>query len=99
MAQLMPLPLTVSCSSKIQIGFTFLVPAYLGSPGKMAVKRHEPHHILNMQLNYRPMSVMKQVVSVVVSTYRQLNKQLLCVNFATVLINCTVVFDGNIVHI
>ena len=28
MAQLMPLPLTVSCSSKIQIGFTFLVPAH-----------------------------------------------------------------------
>ena len=26
-AQLMPLPLTVSCSSKIQIGFIFLVPA------------------------------------------------------------------------
>ena len=35
----MPLPLTVSCSSKIQIGFTFLVPAHLGSPGKRAVKR------------------------------------------------------------
>ena len=32
MAQLMPLPLTVSCFSKIQIGFTFLVPADLGSP-------------------------------------------------------------------
>ena len=31
MAQLMPLPLTVSCFSKIQIGFTFLVPAQLGS--------------------------------------------------------------------
>jgi len=30
MAQLMPLPLTVSCSSKLQIGFTFLVPAYPG---------------------------------------------------------------------
>ena len=30
MAQLMPLPLTVSCFSKIQIGFTFLVPAYSG---------------------------------------------------------------------
>ena len=29
MAQLMPLPLTVSCSSKIQIGFTFLVLAHL----------------------------------------------------------------------
>ena len=34
MAQLMPLPLTVSCFNKIQIGFTFLVPAHLGSPGK-----------------------------------------------------------------
>jgi len=33
MAQLMLLPLTVSCFSKIQIGFTFLVPAHLGSPG------------------------------------------------------------------
>jgi len=38
-AQLMPLPLTISCSSKIQIGFTFLVPADLGSPGKKAVQR------------------------------------------------------------
>jgi len=38
-AQLMPLPLTGSCFSKIQIGFTFLVPAHLGSPGKRAVKR------------------------------------------------------------
>jgi len=28
MAQLMPLPLTVSCFSKIQTGFTFLVPAH-----------------------------------------------------------------------
>jgi len=36
--QLMPLPLTVSCFSKIQIGFTFLVPAHLGSPGKRGVK-------------------------------------------------------------
>ena len=35
----MPLPLTVSCFSKIQIGFTFLVPAHLGSPWKRAVKR------------------------------------------------------------
>ena len=39
MAQLMLLPLTVSCFSKIQIGFTFLVAAHLGSPGKRAVKR------------------------------------------------------------
>ena len=34
MAQLMPLPLTVSCFSKIQIGSTFLVLAHLGSPQK-----------------------------------------------------------------
>jgi len=39
MAQLMPLPLTVSCFSKIQIGFTFLVPAHPGSPGQRAVER------------------------------------------------------------
>ena len=38
MAQLMPLPLTVSCFSKIQIGFTFLVLAYPGSPGQKAIK-------------------------------------------------------------
>ena len=39
MAQLMPLPLTVSCFSKIQFGFAFLVPAHPGSPGKRDVKR------------------------------------------------------------
>ena len=39
MAQLMPLPLTVSCFSKIQIGFAFLVPAHPGSTGQRAVKR------------------------------------------------------------
>jgi len=38
MAQLMPLPLTVSCFSKIQIGFTFVVLAHPGSPGKRAIK-------------------------------------------------------------
>ena len=39
MAQLMPLPLTVSCFTEIHIGFTFLVPAHPGSPGQRAVKR------------------------------------------------------------
>jgi len=39
MAQLIPLPLAVSCFSKIQIGFTFLVPAQPGSPGQRAVRR------------------------------------------------------------
>jgi len=35
----MPLPLTVSCFCKIQIGFTFVVPAQLGSAIQRAVKR------------------------------------------------------------
>jgi len=39
MAPLMPLPLTVSCFTKIQIGFIFLVAARLCSSGKRAVKR------------------------------------------------------------
>ena len=37
--QLMPLSLSVSCFSKIQTGFIFLVPAHPGSPGQKAVKR------------------------------------------------------------
>jgi len=36
---MMPLPLTVSCFSKIQIGFTFLVLAHPGSPGERAITR------------------------------------------------------------
>ena len=39
MVQPMPLPLTVSCFTKIQIGFTFLVLAHPGSPGQKAIKR------------------------------------------------------------
>jgi len=42
-AQLMPLLLTVSCFSKIQI--TFLVPAHPGSPRQMAVKQACVTHI------------------------------------------------------
>ena len=38
MAQLMPLPLTVSCFSKMQIGFTSLVPTDPVSPGQRAVE-------------------------------------------------------------
>ena len=38
-SQLMPLPLTASCFSKIRIGFTFSEPAHPGSPGQTAVKR------------------------------------------------------------
>ena len=50
MAQLMALPLTVSCFSKIQIGFTFLVPTHLGRPRQRAVKCVYVWH------NYRPMN-------------------------------------------
>ena len=39
MAQLTPVPLIVSCFSKIQIVFTFLVPDHLHSPGQMVVKQ------------------------------------------------------------
>ena len=38
-AQLMPLPFTLSCFKKIQIGFTFLVLAHPGSPGQRVIKR------------------------------------------------------------
>jgi len=37
-ARLMPLPLTLSCFSKIHIGFAFLVPAHSGSPGQRTIK-------------------------------------------------------------
>ena len=57
MAQLMPLPLTVSCFSKIQIGFTFLVLAYPGSPGKRAIKcvcvlYEQEHENINMRYEF-----------------------------------------------
>ena len=39
MAQLMPMPLTVSCFSNIQISFTFLEPSLPGKPGQRAVKQ------------------------------------------------------------
>jgi len=60
MAQLMPLPLTVSCSSKIQIGFTFLVPAYPGCSGKEAVKWLLPSStIVVMQCHMAQSNILK----------------------------------------
>jgi len=54
MAQLMPLLLTVSHFSKIQIGFTFLVLAHPGSPRKRAVKRlHIPGHYLQTSIKQK----------------------------------------------
>jgi len=52
MAQLMPLPLTVSCFSKIQIGFTFLVLAYPDSPGQRAVNLINSKNILVKSVSF-----------------------------------------------
>ena len=49
MAQLMPLPLPVSCFSEIQTGFTVWVLAHPGSPGQRAVKRR-------VCVTFRPLS-------------------------------------------
>jgi len=60
---LMPLPLTVSCFSKIQIGLTFLVPAHLGSPGKgplngcVCVLQHNTAHWDTYNMNDKPFFV------------------------------------------
>ena len=53
MAQLMRLPLTVSCYSKIQIGFTFLVPAHLGSLGKGPLNGCVGHMLTKIQARCR----------------------------------------------
>ena len=55
MAQLMPLPLTVSCFSKIQIVFTFLVRAHPGGPGQRAVKRVCVSATTSRNISYRAM--------------------------------------------
>ena len=52
----MPLPLTVSCFNKIQIDFTFLVPAHLGNPGKRAVNSGV---LLKMEVGYTQRGVAK----------------------------------------
>jgi len=54
----MPLSLTVSCVSKIQIGFTFLVPAHLGSPGQRAVKQVCVDQTVSLKLDPKPVSVL-----------------------------------------
>ena len=57
MSQLMAVPLAVSCFSKIQIGFTFLVPAHLGGPGQRAVKQvcvYYCHTLAQLLLEWLP---------------------------------------------
>ena len=59
MAQLMPLTLTISCFSKIQIGFTFLVPANPGSPGKGPLNGGVCVCILRAKCPSRPLVIVK----------------------------------------
>ena len=51
MFQLMPLPITVSCFSKMQIGFTFLVLVQPGSPKQRAIKGACVKYLCHFQKN------------------------------------------------
>jgi len=75
MAQLMSLPLTVCCFSKIQIGFTFLVPAHLGSPGQRAVITGLCVCVIQGDPKTRPLNLTKRLIQPVVQLY---NFMLLC---------------------
>ena len=66
----MPLPLTDTCFSKIQTGFAFLVPAYLGSPGKgslngcvCAVANNNNNNINNSHDNVYGAVIMTKVIA------------------------------------
>ena len=96
MSQLMPLPLTVSCFRKIQIGLTFLVLAHPGRTGKRAVKRvcvcvcvmgkslvsYFFTHSVVMLFKGNLQSAVKMEVNVLVLliTYTSLQKPLQCVD-------------------
>ena len=77
-AQLMPLPLTVSCFRKIQIGFSFLVLAHLVSPGKRAVKRvcvcvcstdnERPHHCCHLPNKVEDVDRMPDILHTLLQT-------------------------------
>ena len=64
MAQLMPLPLTVSCFSEIQIGFTFLVPAHPGGPGQRAVKRVCVKRVCSLGLHIQVLGLVALVLAI-----------------------------------
>ena len=66
MAKLMPLPLTVSCFSKIQIGFTFLYQLTRVIPEKGPLNRGvyvcvvHRHQLVNMYTNHTVVNVVFQ---------------------------------------
>jgi len=79
--QLMLLPLTVSYFSEIQIGFTLLVPARPGSPGKRAVKRVCVVLILGCNGSRRVMEkcgYLSRDITRVGSVYRMIGYDMIC---------------------
>ena len=68
MAQPMPLPLTVSCFSKIQLGFALLVPAHPGSPGQRAIKRVCVCVCVSFDLNSNGLCLEARVINIQVIT-------------------------------
>ena len=78
MAQRISLPLTVSCFSKIQVGFTFLVLAYPGSPGQRAVKRVCVCDAQPSVSNPRPLDRKYEVSNPLHHHNRTLEKRLYC---------------------
>jgi len=71
MAQLMPLPLTVLCFSKIQIGFTFLVPAHPGSPGKRPLNGYV--YVCVISMNARKRVCSSQIFKVLPQQYAKVS--------------------------
>jgi len=57
MFRLIPLPPIIYCFIKIEIGLTFLMPAYPGGPGKETVKRVPVYKIIYLMLIIRTTSV------------------------------------------
>jgi len=87
-AQPMPLPLTISCFSKIQIGFTFLVLAHSGSPGKWAVKRVCVCVCISFDLNSNGLCLEARVINIQVITGGGRDRQLCsraCIQFNVLL--------------
>jgi len=85
MAKLMPLPLTVSCFSKIQIGFTFLLLVYPGSPRQRAIKsvcvcERERERVKDRYGNLRQTSHHKEVWFAGSLTWNSLPGNLHCIN-------------------
>ena len=96
-AQLMPLPLTVSCFSKVQIGFTFLVPANPGSPGQRAVELVCVCVCRYYWLLARGVAVPRQSISqCAIAVFHYAARRRLKINFKTGLTNLTMLSEDTV---